>query len=163
MEFANAMNSEIQVGMPAPDFSLQDENEQVVTLSALRGKPVVLMFYPFDWSGLCTLEHCDLRDAQPGWEHTGAQVYGISRDSTYSHKAWKAHLGLGYSLLADLSGDVARKYGAWNEQEHRADRMTVVIDPHGIVRYVVHNHAGRRRDMAEVVASLKETAAASRA
>jgi peroxiredoxin (alkyl hydroperoxide reductase subunit C) len=78
-------------------------------------------------------------------------VLGISRDSVYSHKAWKEHLGIKHTLLADLTGQVARQYGAWNEEFHRADRMTVVIDPDGVVRYVVHNHAGKTRDHSEAL------------
>lgn len=141
---------DVEVGQPAPDFELEDEAGRKIRLSELRGQPVVLMFYPFDWSGLCTEEMCTLRDTTPDWEATGAKVYGISRDSKYSHKAWKEHLGLSYSLLADLAGDAARSYGAWNETLHRADRTTVVVDPQGTVRYILHNGAGKRRDQQEM-------------
>lgn len=158
----NIRDTDVAVGEIAPDFTLEDENGNKVTLSALRGKPVVLLFYPFDWSGGCTQEMCDVRDRQPAWEQTGAQVYGISRDSKYSHKAWKQHLGLDYSLLADLTGEVARLYGAWNAPLSRADRMTVVIDPQGIVRYVVHNPASQMRDQDEAVQAVREMAAATR-
>jgi mycoredoxin-dependent peroxiredoxin len=150
---------DVQVGETAPDFELEDENGSKIRLSALRGKPVVLLFYPFDWSGLCTEELCSLRDMQPDWEGTGAQIYGISRDSKYSHKAWKEHMNLGYSLLADLLGDVAKRYGAWNDELHRADRMTVVIDPEGIVRYVIHNHGGLKRDHNEALEAVRAMSA----
>jgi peroxiredoxin len=143
--------TDVQVGQAAPDFTLQDENENDVTLSALRGRPVVLIFYPFDWSGLCTTEMCDMRDGWDQWKDSPAHVYGISRDSVYSHKAWREHLGLGFSLLADLTGEVARLYGAWNDEFHRADRMTVIIDAEGKVSYVVHNHAGKVRDPREAL------------
>ena len=106
---------DVQVGQPAPDFVLDDENGNKVRLSELRGQPVVLIFYPFDWSGTCTKEMCSMRDTWPEWAGTGARVFGVSRDSRYSHRAWKEHLGLDYSLLADLTGDVAKQYGAWNE------------------------------------------------
>ncbi len=82
-------------------------------------------------------------------------MFGISRDSKYSHRAWKEHLGLTYSLLADLRGDVAKMYGAWNEAAYRADRVTVVVDPGGVVRYVVHNDAGRVRDQDEVLRAVR--------
>ena len=147
---------DVRVGQSAPDFTLQDENGQEVTLGALRGEPVVLIFYPFDWSGGCTKEMCSMRDATPDWRNTGARVFGISRDSIYSHKAWREHLDLGYSLLADLRGDVAKKYGAWNEENYRADRMTVVIDQEGIVRYAVHNPASTIRDHSGALQALRD-------
>lgn len=150
---------DVQVGQPAPDFTLQNENGENVNLAGLLGKPVVLMFYPFDWSGLCTDELCTLRDNYTDWASTGAAVFGISRDSKYSHKAWKEHLGLNYSLLADLVGDTAKKYGAWNEAAHRADRMAVVIDPAGIVRYVMHNDAGHARDQNQILRAVREMTA----
>jgi peroxiredoxin len=149
-------NQDVQVGQQAPDFILDNENGERVRLSDLRGNPVVLIFYPFDWSGTCTKELCSLRDNYGAWESSGAKVYGISRDSRYSHKAWKEHLGLTYSLLADLVGEAAKKYGAWNENLHRADRMTVVIDPEGIVRYVLHNDSGTMRDHTEALQSVRE-------
>jgi mycoredoxin-dependent peroxiredoxin len=154
--------TDVQVGQSAPDFTLEDENGNKVHLSDLQGEPVVLMFYPFDWSGTCTEEMCDMRDRQPAWETTGARVFGISRDSRYSHKAWKDHLGLSYSLLADLNGEVARKYGAWNAPLYRADRMTVVIDPQGIVRYVVHNNAGQKRDQDQILQAVRDMVTAAK-
>jgi peroxiredoxin len=154
-------NPDVEVGQPAPDFELEDENGNKVRLSDLRGRPVVLMFYPFDWSGLCTQEMCSLRDNWGGWDVAGAKVFGVSRDSKYSHKAWKEHLGIKYSLLADLRGSVAKQYGAWNETAYRADRMTVVIDPEGIVRYVVHNNAGTARNHDEALQAVREMAGAS--
>ena len=145
---------DVQPGQAAPDFTLPDEEGHDVHLADLRGTPVVLVFYPFDWSGLCTTELCAIRDDYTSFEQRGARVFGISRDSVYSHKAWKEHMGYKHSLLADLRGDVARLYGAWNEAASRADRMTVVIDAHGVVRYVVHNSAGRVRDHHDALAAL---------
>src|SRR4051794_30807204 len=110
-----AEQATIQVGQPAPDFTLKDEENRDVRLSEQQGQPVVLVFYPFDWSDLCTDELCALRDNFYGeFERRGAKVYGISRDSRYSHKAWKEHMGFQHSLLADLHGNAARLYGAWN-------------------------------------------------
>ncbi|HUP28303.1 MAG TPA: peroxiredoxin [Chloroflexia bacterium] len=153
---------DVQIGQPAPDFTLENENGEKVQLSELRGRPVVLMFYPFDWSGLCTKEICTLRDNFPNWSDTGAQVFGISRDSKYSHKAWKDHLGLEYSLLADLVGEVAKQYGAWNDDLHRANRTTIVIDPEGTIRYIVHNDSGTARNQDEILEAVRGMAAARR-
>ncbi len=150
-----ATQEDIQVGQPAPDFTLKDEEGRDVRLSDLKGQPVVLVFYPFDWSGLCTTELCAIRDDYSSFERTGATVFGISRDSQYSHKAWKEHMNYGHSLLADLHGSAARLYGAWNAAAGRADRMTVVIDRAGIVRYVVHNNAGQMRDHHDALKALQ--------
>ena len=152
---AQTQMRDVRVGEPAPDFELDDENGEKVRLSDLRGQPVVLIFYPFDWSSTCTKELCGLRDTSGDWEATGARLFGISRDSKHSHKAWKEHLGLNYSLLADLVGETAKKYGAWNETAHRADRMTVVIDPQGIVRYAIHNNSATMRDHAQALDALR--------
>lgn len=149
------------VGRMAPDFTLDDENGEKVTLSELRGQPVVLIFYPFDWSGTCSEEICTLRDNFGDWESSGARVFAISRDSRYSHKAWKEHLGLTYSLLADLVGEAAKKYDAWDDARHRADRVTVVIDSEGMVRYVLRNGAGTARDHTEALQSLRGMASAA--
>jgi peroxiredoxin len=155
-------NLDLQVGQQAPDFALENEDGEKVTLSDLRGQPVVLVFYPFDWSGTCTKELCNLRDNHGDWTSTGATVYGISRDSKYSHKAWKEHLGLNYSLLADLVGEAAQKYGVWDENRHRADRVTFVIDPEGIVRYVVRD-AVTMSDHGDALQAVRGMAAAGKA
>lgn len=136
----------VTVGQEAPDFTLKNENNQEVTLSSLRGKPVVLFFYPLDFSPFCTTEACAFRDDTSLFEGRGAQIFGISRDSTWTHKAFKEKEGLSHSLLADMKGDASRLYGAWNEAAGVAERMTVVIDKAGIVQYVQHNGFGEARD-----------------
>ncbi|MEX2246464.1 MAG: redoxin domain-containing protein [Dehalococcoidia bacterium] len=144
----------VEVGQEAPDFTLRDENNQEVKLSALRGKPVVLVFYPLDFSPFCTTEMCAYRDDYSLFEGKGAQIYGISRDSTWTHKAFKAAQGLQHSLLADMKGDVARLYGAWNEALGIADRVTVVIDKDGIAQFVEHNSPAQMRDQKKALAAL---------
>lgn len=144
----------VSVGQEAPDFTLRDENNKEVTLSALRGAPVVLLFYPLDFSPLCTKELCDIRDDFSGFEGKGAKVFGVSRDSAYTHKAFIEARGLRHSLLADMKGDVARLYGCWNEAIGIAERLTVVIDKDGIIRYVVHNNVVTGRDHKEALAAL---------
>ena len=86
----------VSVGQDAPDFTLRDENNQNVTLSALKGTPVVLMFYPLDFSPMCTSEMCAVRDDYSGFEKKGAKVFGISRDSTWTHKAFKEKEGMSH-------------------------------------------------------------------
>jgi len=144
----------VQVGQEAPDFTLKDENNQNVTLSALRGAPVVLVFYPLDFSPLCTTEMCAIRDDYSAFQARGAQVFGISRDSTWTHKAFKEHEGLTHSLLADMKGDVAKLYGAWIEAAAIATRMTIVIDKDGKITYVLNNNPGQVRDQKEALAAI---------
>jgi peroxiredoxin (alkyl hydroperoxide reductase subunit C) len=144
----------VEVGQEAPDFTLKNENNQDVTLSALRGKPVVLFFYPLDFSPLCTAEACAYRDDTSLFEGKDAQIFGISRDSTWTHKAFKEKEGLPYSLLADMKGKVAQVYGCWNEAAGIAERLTVVIDGGGKITYVEHNGPGQIRDQKQALAAL---------
>jgi peroxiredoxin len=144
----------VSVGEEAPDFELRDEANQQVRLSELRGTPVVLVFYPLDFSPICTNELCAIRDDYSAFEDKGAKVFGISRDSTWTHRAFKEQQGFSHSLLADMKGDVARLYGCWNEAAGIAERLTVVVDAGGVIRYVRHNPPLEARDHAEAVAAL---------
>ncbi len=147
--------TDVQVGQQAPDFTLKNEKGEDVSLSAQRGKPVVLVFYPLDFSGLCTAELCGIQDDFSGFQQYGATVYGISRDSVFTHKAFKAANNLSYALLADMKGDVAKQYGTWNEERAIAERMTVVVDAEGKITYVVHNAPSDARDHKEAIAALQ--------
>lgn len=140
----------IEVGQEAPDFTLVDEQNEKVTLSELRGNPVVLVFYPFDFSGLCTTEMCEIRDNYDSWMERGAKVYGISRDSRFTHAAFKEKEGFKHALLADTKGEVATKYGVWNEAAAAAERATFVVDREGKVAYAIHNGIPDTRDHSEV-------------
>jgi peroxiredoxin (alkyl hydroperoxide reductase subunit C) len=131
-----------------------DENSQEVRLSGLRGAPVVLVFYPADFSPVCSDELCGYRDDYSGFEAKGARVFGISRDSVWAHKAFKESLGLKHSLLADMKGAVSRLYGTWNEDMGLAERLTVVVDGDGIIRYVTRSELLKPRDHKEALAAL---------
>lgn len=144
----------VSVGQEAPDFTLKNENNQDVTLWGLRGKPVVLVFYPLDFSPFCTTEMCAYRDDFSLFEGKGAQIFGISRDSTWTHKAFKEKEGLTHSLLADMKGNVAKLYGCWNEAAAIAERLTVVIDKDGKITYVEHNGPAQIRDQKKALAAL---------
>jgi peroxiredoxin (alkyl hydroperoxide reductase subunit C) len=136
----------VQVGQEAPDFTLRNESLQEVTLSSLRGKPVVIFFFPAAFSGFCTAEACAYRDDTSLFEGKEAIIFGISRDGPFALKAFKDKESLPYSLLADVKGDVAKLYGCWNEAGAFADRLTVVIDKDGKITYVEHNGPGQIRD-----------------
>lgn len=148
-----------QPGQPAPDFTLRDENNQPVTLSQLRGQPVVLFFYPLDFSPVCTTEMCTVRDDYSDFEATGARVFGISRDSVYAHRAFKESQGLKQTLLSDMSGTVARQYGVWNEQANLAERGTFIIDRDGIVRWSSHGPIPQVRDFNQALEALRAAVA----
>lgn len=125
---------EVQVGDVAPDFTLKDENGSEITLSNFRGKKnVVLAFYPFDWSPVCTTENCALTEDFSQFENKDTVVLGVSCDSHWSHKAWREKLGLKHSLLSDLKREVSKKYGLYLEDFNCSKRATVLIDRSGKV------------------------------
>lgn len=120
---------------------------------------MVLMFYALDFSPICESENCALRDRfQEQLAAAGARVFGVSRDSTWAHKAWKEQQGFTHSLLADMKGEVARLYGAWNEELGLAERLTVVIDREGMVRYALHHGVREERDHSEAIRVVQEVA-----
>src|SRR5262249_9402373 len=93
----------LKKGDLAPDFTLKGHDDKEYTLSNYRGRKVVLIFYPFDFSPVCTKEHACVRDDLKGFQNAGAQVFGISVDSGWSHKAFAKEMGLGYPLLSDFN------------------------------------------------------------
>ncbi|MDV6012748.1 peroxiredoxin [Haloechinothrix sp. LS1_15] len=139
----------VEVGSQAPDFTLNDYNKQPVTLSDFRGdKPVLLVFYPFAFSGICQSELCQLRDEFADYDGKGVQVIGVSVDTPFSLKAWAEQQGYQFPLLSDFwpHGEVATTYGVFNEKAGLATRGTFLIDTEGVVRYAEANEPGEPRD-----------------
>ncbi|GLY44100.1 peroxiredoxin [Amycolatopsis sp. NBRC 101858] len=139
----------VEVGSEAPDFTLNDYNKQPVQLSSFRGdKPVLVVFYPFAFSGICTGELCQLRDEFADYDNKGVQVLGVSVDTPFSLKAWAEKEGYQFPLLSDFwpHGEVARAYGVFNEQAGLAVRGTFLIDTSGVVRFAEVNAPGEARD-----------------
>jgi peroxiredoxin len=139
----------VEVGSEAPDFTLNDYNKQPVQLSSFRGdKPVLVVFYPFAFSGICTGELCQLRDEFADYDNKGVQILGISVDTPFSLKAWAEKEGYQFPLLSDFwpHGEVARAYGVFNEQAGLAVRGTFLIDTSGVVRFAEVNGPGEARD-----------------
>jgi len=129
-----AVAKEIQTGDVAPDFTMKNEEGQEVTLSSFRGKKnVVLAFYPFDWSPVCTKENNALTADQAKFSSKESEVFGVSCDSFFSHKAWKEKLGLKHSLLSDQNREVSKKYGLYLDELNCSKRATVVVDRSGKV------------------------------
>ena len=129
----------IEPGQTAPDFTLPDQHGDPVTLSQLRGKTVVLYFYPKADTPGCTAQACGIRDAYGEFERAGAVVLGISPDDEASHGKFKSKYDLPFTLLADPDHKVAEKYGVWGERNFAGkkymgiNRSTFIIDPEGNV------------------------------
>ncbi|MDQ2104399.1 thioredoxin-dependent thiol peroxidase [Azospirillum isscasi] len=132
----------IEAGTPAPDFTMPTDGGGSVTLSALRGKPVVLYFYPKDDTSGCTSEACGFRDQFPDFSGLDAVVIGVSKDSVASHDKFKAKYELPFTLASDKETGVAEAYGVWVEKSMYGrkymglERATFLIDKDGIVRNV---------------------------
>lgn len=132
----------IEEGKPAPDFELPSDSGEKVSLSGLRGKPVVLYFYPKDDTPGCTVQACAIRDVYADFEAKGAVVLGVSPDGEASHRQFREKYGLPFTLLADEGHEVAERYGVWVEKESDGktfmgiERSTVVVGPDGnVVRF----------------------------
>ncbi|MBN6033285.1 peroxiredoxin [Amycolatopsis sp. 195334CR] len=139
----------VEVGSKAPDFTLNDYNKQAVTLSSFQGeKPVLLVFYPFAFSGICQGELCQIRDEFAEYDGKGVQVIGVSVDTPFSLKAWAEQQGYQFPLLSDFwpHGEVAKTYGVFNEAAGLANRGTFLIDSTGVVRFAEINQPGEARD-----------------
>jgi peroxiredoxin Q/BCP len=130
----------VELGNKAPDFTLPTDGNGSVTLSKLKGKKVVLYFYPKDDTSGCTAEACGFRDSFPDYGGTGAVVIGISKDSVASHDKFKKKHALPFTLASDEDGKVCEKYGVWVEKSMYGrkymgiDRSTYLIDKDGVVR-----------------------------
>ncbi|HEU5471398.1 MAG TPA: peroxiredoxin [Actinophytocola sp.] len=139
----------VEVGTKAPDFTLSDSNKQQVTLSSFQGdKNVLLIFYPFAFSRVCTGELCQLRDELTDYSNRNVQVLGVSVDSPFALKAWADQEGYKFPLLSDFwpHGAVATNYGVFNDKAGLALRGTFLIDTTGTVRFTEVNQPGDARD-----------------
>ena len=135
----------VEEGKPAPEFSLTSDSGETVNLSDLRGKQVVLYFYPKDDTPGCTTQACGIRDVYGEFERAGAVVLGVSPDSEKSHAKFKEKYGLPFTLLADRDHAVAEQYGVWQEKKYMGRtymgivRSTFVIGADGNVKRAMHN------------------------
>ena len=128
----------IEVGTQAPDFTLRNQEGEKVSLSGLRGRKVLLVFYPADFSPVCTDQLSIYQEVLPQIEERGVTVLGVSVDSMWAHKAFQEKLGAEIPLLADFhpKGGVAESYGAYIDRYGTANRSLVLIDEEGVVEWV---------------------------
>ena len=132
-----ALNQPLPVGAPAPDFELPDTSGERLRLSDFRGRPVVLVFYPLDWSPGCSQQLDLYQQELDEFARRNAQLLAVSVDSVYSHGAWAAVRGIEFPLLADFhpKGEVARRYGVWREADGFSERALYIIDAEGVIRW----------------------------
>ena len=149
----------LKVGDAAPDFTLGNQFGEQVTLSDFRGKKnVVVMFYPFAFTGICTSELCTLRDRSPEFANDDTIALSVSCDSVPSLKVFAEQEGLTHPLLSDYwpHGTVSTAYGVFLEDKGFPTRGTFIIDKDGVIRWMVVNGPGEARDANEYVSALAE-------
>lgn len=145
-------------GDEAPDFTLRDQNNQEVHLASFRGtRSILLVFYPFAFTGTCQSELSQLSDRLDAFEAAGAQVLTVSVDSPYAHKVWADREGWTFPLLSDFwpHGEVARAYGVLHERGGHALRGTFLIDRTGTIRYTELHGMTAPRDPSRWLTALK--------
>jgi mycoredoxin-dependent peroxiredoxin len=147
----------IEVGTKAPDFTLKSQHGEAVSLADFRGKKnVVLIFYPFAFTGICTGELCALRDELPSFVNDDVQLLAVSNDSPFALRVFADQEGLEYPLLSDFwpHGEASRAFGVFDEEKGCAVRGTFIIDTEGVVRWSVVNAIPEARDLNEYVEAL---------
>jgi thioredoxin-dependent peroxiredoxin len=155
----------IEPGQPAPDFELPDQDGETVRLSDLRGRKVVLYFYPKADTPGCTTQACGIRDHRADYEAAGVTVLGVSPDPVKLVKRFHDKQGLNFTLLADEDHAVTERYGVWAEKSMYgktywgALRATFILDEDGVVRHVIPKASPKTHDDV-VLAALSELAAA---
>jgi peroxiredoxin Q/BCP len=143
----------IEEGQPAPEFSLTSDAGETVSLASLRGKPVVLYFYPKDDTPGCTTQACGIRDAWGEFQRAGAEVFGVSADTVASHEKFKTKYSLPFPLLADPEHMLGEPYGVAQEGKSSYERSTFVIDADGNVAKIMRR-VSPDRHADEVLAAL---------
>ncbi len=143
-------------GDPAPELVLPDAHGTPVSIVGLRGTPVVLVFFPFAFSGICTSELAELRDNIEDFEAAGVRLLGISCDPRHALRAWSEEEGFGFDLLSDFwpHGAAARSYGVFDDAAGMALRGSFLIDVDGIVRWRIVNAPGEARELGAYRAAL---------
>lgn len=150
----------LEAGTAAPDFTLRATPDQFMSLSELRGNPVALVFYPADWSPVCTDELAIFNQLLPEFERLEAHVLGISVDGVWCHMAFADARNYEFPLLADFEpkGEVSRRYGAYREKEGTSARASFVIDRDGVIAWRELSPVGINPGAGGVLAALEALA-----
>lgn len=146
----------VQVGDPAPEFTLPSSTGEMVSLSSFQGREVVLFFYPKDNTPGCTAEACSFRDSHQAFQEAGAEVIGISSDSETSHQRFAGRFNLPFLLLSDSKGEVRARYGVARTLGILPGRVTYLIDRDGIVRHIFSSQLQPAKHVTEMLAKLSE-------
>ena len=148
----------LPVGTTAPDFTLPDDRGSQVSLKSMRGKNVVLVFYPLDWSPTCTSEHACFVGGMKDFETLDAEVLGVSVDSVWSHKAYAEKMNIKYSLLADFQprGAMSEKYGVFMADKGITGRSIIIVNKHGKVAWAKDYGIPEVPDVKEVATALSQ-------
>ena len=143
-------------GDAAPELALPDTHGTPVSLAGMRGMPVVVVFFPFAFSGTCTSELCELRDNIDDFEGAGVRLLGVSCDPQHTLRAWGEQEGFGFDLLSDFwpHGTASRAYGVFDDATGIAGRGSFLIDADGVVRWAAVNPRGKARDLGAYRAAL---------
>ena len=154
----------IEIGQPAPDFTLYDSEKNQLTLSSLRGNNVLLLFFPLAFTSTCTVEQCGVRDNISFYDKANAKVLGISVDSLHTLAKYKSEQQLNFTLLSDFNKEVSSMYDTIYEKfgynmRGVSKRSAFVVDKDGIVRYAeILENAGLVPDFSKIMALLEELA-----
>ncbi len=148
----------LEIGSPAPDFTLKSQHGEDITLSELRGRPVAIVFFPFAFSGICTGELCEIRDNLSVFADDQVEVLAISCDHFFSNRAFSDAEGFTFRVLSDFwpHGEVSRAYGVFNEGAGAPERGTFLVDAEGVLRWSVHHPIGEARDFEAYRAAVAE-------
>jgi peroxiredoxin len=151
-------SSALPSGTPAPDFSLHSTPDQAVKLSEFRGQPVVLAFYPADWSPVCGDQMALYNEILPEFQRLGAELIGISVDGSWCHAAFSHDRKLHFPLLSDFEpkGAVARLYGVYRDSDGTTERALFVIDADGIIHWSYVSPVGVNPGADGILAALEE-------
>jgi len=152
----------LQPGATAPDFTLRSTADQTVALHELRGHPVAVIFYPADWSPVCTDEMAVFNQLLPEFERLGAHLIGISVDGVWCHNAFADARHLHFTLLSDFEpkGEVAKMYGVYRKQDGTSERASFVIDPQGQITWMEVSPVGINPGAGGVLEALEAMAGA---
>ena len=155
----------LDIGAVAPDFALRDQHAQEVALSDFRGRALLVVFYPFAFSGVCTGELTGFRDRLGDFETDGSTLVAISCDPVFAVRAFADRDALFFPLLSDFwpHGEVTRAWGVFDERTGAPRRSSYVVDKEGTVRWALHNAPGEARDLDEQARRLASVARTGRA